>query len=90
MPTLTLEISEELLAALQLASRERGMTSEEVAVEILESALLLTADPSDMAKRWVEKWRGRLKGREDVTGADPRVQYLLRSTCDDVWGPLST
>jgi len=40
MPTLTLEVSEELLAALQSAGRERGMTAEEVAVELLENALL--------------------------------------------------
>lgn len=38
MPTLTLEISEELFAALESASRERGLPVADVAVEILESA----------------------------------------------------
>lgn len=28
------------------------------------------------AQRWVETWRGQLKGHEDAAG-DPRVQHLL-------------
>ncbi len=76
MTTLTLNISEELLAALNLAGRERQVSEDQVAVELLEGALLPdgTASRSD---RWIEAWSGRLKGREDAASNDPRVQHLL-------------
>jgi hypothetical protein len=75
MTTLTLNISDELLEALLLASRERSLPETTVAVEVLEGALLKET-PRGNAGRWVETWRGRLKGQE-ATLADPRVQHLL-------------
>lgn len=76
MTTLTLNISEELLAALHMAGRERRLPEAEVAVELLEGALLTEA-PTSKSDRWVEAWRGRLKGKESTTDADPRVLHLL-------------
>lgn len=74
MTTLTLNISEELLAALHMAGRDRRLPEADVAVELLQGALLSGATPS-RSDRWVEAWRGRLKGKEADT--DPRVQHLL-------------
>lgn len=75
MTTLTLNISEKLLEALNLAGRERSLPEAAVAVEVLEGALLKDA-PGTSASRWVETWRGRLKG-QDASPDDLRAQHLL-------------
>lgn len=76
MTTLTLNVSDELLAALNSAGRERSLSESTVAVELLNQALLKRPAAENSAQRWVETWRGQLKGREEAAG-DPRVQHLL-------------
>lgn len=76
MTTLTLNISDELLAALHSASKERHLPESTVAVELLHRALLKERPAGNSARLWIENWRGQLKGHEAGTG-DPREQHLL-------------
>jgi len=60
MNVLTLKIPEELDAALQAASRARGLSKSAVVREALEQSLGRQTDQAGTAERWVAQWRGRL------------------------------
>lgn len=60
MNVLTLKIPEDLDAALQKASRGRGLSKSAVVREALEASLGRHADDAAAAERWVAQWRGRL------------------------------
>jgi len=85
MNVLTLKIPEALDAALQAASRARGLSKSAVVREALEQSLGRQADQAGTAERWVAQWRGRLaaapqpagpgKGKEEPQ--DERVAHIL-------------
>ena len=60
MNILTLKIPEELDAALQAASRLRGLSKSAVVREALEQSLGRHAERAAAAERWLTQWRGRL------------------------------
>ena len=60
MNVLTLKIPEDLAAALQTASRLRGLSKSAVVREALEQSLARHAQQAGTAERWVAQWRGRL------------------------------
>ena len=80
MHLLTVKIPDELDAALQAASRSRGVSRSAVVQEALAQALGRQADQAATAERWVAQWRGRLPppsaaGRPQA-GAQPRDERL--------------
>ena len=84
MNVLTLKIPEELDAALQAASRARGLSKSAVVREALEQSLGRQADQVGTAERWVAQWRGRLSvappagpGKGKAKPPDERVAHIL-------------
>ena len=84
MNLLTLKIPAELDAALQAASRARGLSKSAVVREALEQSLGRQADQAGTAERWVAQWRGRLlvsppagPGKGRAKPQDERVAYIL-------------
>lgn len=86
MNVLTLKIPEELDAALQAASRTRGLSKSAVVREALEQSLGRQADQAGAAQRWVVQWRGRLSlppppsargGKGKAKPQDERVAHIL-------------
>ena len=84
MNVLTLKIPEALDAALQAASRARGLSKSAVVREALEQSLGRQADQAGTAERWVAQWRGRLlvsppagPGKGRAKPQDERVAYIL-------------
>jgi predicted transcriptional regulator len=81
MNVLTLKIPEELDAALQAASRARGLSKSAVVREALEQSLGRQRDEAGTAERWVAHWRGRLaaagarKGKSEPP--DERFAHLM-------------
>jgi predicted transcriptional regulator len=82
MNVLTLKIPDDLDAALQAASRARGLSKSAVVREALEQSLGRQADRADTAQRWVAQWRGRLatspvarKGK--AAPRDERLAHLM-------------
>lgn len=78
MPTLTLEISDELDAALEALSHRRREPKIALARTLLESGLVHEARAEDAAARWLATWRGRLRGKETPAVGDERAAHLLR------------
>lgn len=86
MNVLTLKIPEALDAALQVASRERGMSKSAVVREALEQSLSRRADQAGAAERWTTQWRGRLSAPSTTAASakrgktkpqDERLAHLL-------------
>ncbi len=83
MNVLTLKIPEELDAALQAASRERGLSKSAVVREAIEHALGRQADVAGTAERWLAQWRGRMLAPPTAGKAtkaklpDERLAHLL-------------
>lgn len=84
MNVLTLKIPEELDAALQAASRTRGLSKSAVVREALEQSLGRQADQAGTAERWVVQWRGRLlalppagPGEGTAEPQDERLAHIL-------------
>lgn len=85
MNVLTLKIPDELDAALQTASRARGLSKSALVRQALEQSLNRQAEQAGAAERWVAQWRGRLskspaarKGRDTQAAApDDRLAHLL-------------
>ncbi len=80
MNVLTLKIPAELDAALQAASRARGLSKSAVVREALEQSLGRQADQAGTAERWVAQWRGRLSagpGQAEAKPQDERVAHIL-------------
>jgi predicted transcriptional regulator len=84
MNVLTLKIPEELDAALQAASRTRGLSKSAVVREALEQSLCRQADRDGTAERWVAQWRGRLsvapapaRGKSKAKPQDERLAHIL-------------
>ena len=84
MNVLTLKIPAELDAALQAASRARGLSKSAVVREALEQSLGRQADQAGTAERWVAQWRGLLSaalpagpGKGKAKPQDERVAHIL-------------
>jgi predicted transcriptional regulator len=79
MNVLTLKIPEELDAALQAASRARGLSKSAVVREALEQSLGRQLDEAGTAERWVAHWRGRLASgaRKGKSEPDERFAHLM-------------
>ena len=83
MNMMTLKIPEALDAALQAASRARGLSKSAVVREALEQSLGRQADQAGTAERWVAQWRGRLSpppagpGKGKAKPQDERVAHIL-------------
>ena len=83
MNVLTLKIPEALDAALQAASRARGLSKSAVVREALEQSLGRQADQAGTAERWAAHWRGRLSapsagpGKAKAKPQDERVAHIL-------------
>ena len=84
MNVLTLKIPEELDAALQAASRKRGLSKSAVVREALEQSLGRQADQAGTAERWVAQWRGHLstlpptgQGKGNAKPQDERLAHIL-------------
>lgn len=78
MTTLTLEIPEELDAALRSASARRHTSPPRLARELLERALSAEVRPANAAEQWLEHWRGSLPEPGGTTGDDVRLEHLLK------------
>lgn len=79
MNVITLKLPDELHAALNEVSRQRGVSKSAVVREALEQSLLAHGAVAGAAERWVAQWRGRLRLPEAgaVEGIDPRLAHLL-------------
>jgi hypothetical protein len=78
MATLTLEIPDELNAALDALSARRREPKAAIVRALLESTVAHMADPATSpATRWLDHWRGSLQGRETPAPGDERAQHLL-------------
>ncbi|HYE37539.1 hypothetical protein [Methylocaldum sp.] len=77
MSTLTLEIPEELDAALRAASARRRVHPSTLVREVLEKALASEAEQPAAASQWLSRWRGSLR---DMPEADDeaRLAHLLK------------
>lgn len=79
MNVITLKLSDDLNAALNEVSRQRGLSKSAVVREALEQSLLGQGIAAGAAERWVAQWQGRLKLPEAgaAESADPRLAHLL-------------
>jgi hypothetical protein len=77
MATLTLEIPDELNAALDALSARRHQPKAALVRALLENTVAHAADPASPADHWLGQWRGSLQGRETPAPADDRAQHLL-------------
>lgn len=75
----TLELPDDLNAALNEVSRKRGLSKSAVVREALEQSLLAQGVAAGAAERWVAQWQGRLELPEasDAEATDPRLAHLL-------------
>ena len=71
------KISDAADAALPMASAQRHLSKSAVAHEALENALADELRPQAPAVKWVERWRGVLRGQESAAAADARVSHIL-------------
>jgi predicted transcriptional regulator len=80
MNVITLKLPDDLNAALNEVSRQRGLSKSAVVREALQKSLLAQGVAAGAAERWVLRWQGRLKLPEagDVEAADSRLAHLLR------------
>lgn len=76
MITLTLEIHDELEAAIEAASHRRKKSPLVIVREVLETALLVDPLPPDRVDSWIANWRGRLKDT-GAPGEAFRLAHLI-------------
>lgn len=79
MNVITLKLPDDLNAALNEVSRQRGLSKSAVVREALQRSLLAHGAAAGAAERWVAQWQGRLKLPDagSVEAADPRLAHLL-------------
>ena len=79
MNVITLKLPDDLHAALNEASRKRGLSKSAVVREALQQSLLTQGVAASAAERWVAQWQGslRLPAASDVAVSDPRLAHLL-------------
>jgi predicted transcriptional regulator len=78
MNVITLKLPDDLNAALNEVSRQRGLSKSAVVREALAQALLAQGVTASAAERWVAKWRGQLKLADaDRESGDARLAHLL-------------
>jgi predicted transcriptional regulator len=79
MNVLTLKLPDDLHAALNEASRQRGLSKSAVVREALETSLRAQGAAAGSAERWVTQWQGKLKlpDPRGLESTDPRLSYLL-------------
>jgi predicted transcriptional regulator len=77
MTTLTLEIPDELNAALRAISARRHLPEAEIVRELLEREIYKEQPISNVADSWLENWRGQLRGKEQAKAGDDRLSHLL-------------
>lgn len=83
MNVLTLKIPDDLDAALQAASRMRGVSKSAMVREALEQSLGRQAEQAARAERWAAQWRGGASAGPAATGQgkvkplDERLAHLL-------------
>ena len=79
MQVITLKLPDDLNAALNEVSRQRGLSKSAVVREALEQSLLAQGVVAASAQRWVAQWQGRLKLPEAhaVEANDTRLAQLL-------------
>lgn len=79
MNVLTLKLPDDLHAALNAASRQRGLSKSAVVREALELSLRAHGAAAGSAERWVTQWQGQLKlpDPRGLDAADPRLAHLL-------------
>jgi predicted transcriptional regulator len=84
MNVLTLKIPDDLDAALQAASRARGLSKSAMVRQALEQSLNRQAEQAGAAERWVAQWRGRLsaspaarRGKAAKVVSEDRLAHLL-------------
>ena len=91
MNVLTLKIPDDLAAAMQASSHQRGLSKSAVVREALEASLMRHAHGLAAAERWLTQWRGQLaKPPRTSAGAttarpakpgkaavDPRLAHLM-------------
>jgi predicted transcriptional regulator len=78
MSTLTLEIPEELEAALHAASARRRVPPSILVREALEKALASESEPPTAADQWLPRWRGSLRDTPETAGDEARLSHLLK------------
>jgi len=78
MKVITVKLPDDLHAALQTVSRERGLSKSAVVREALEQSLRAQGVVAGAAERWVAQWQGRLQlPAAEVETGDPRLEHLL-------------
>ena len=77
MSTLTLEIPEELEAALRAASARRRVPPSTLVREALERALAAEMESPAAVDQWLPRWRGSLREPPEATNDDARLTHLL-------------
>ena len=76
---ITLKLPDDLHAALNEVSRQRGLSKSAVVREALELSLRTQGAAAGAAERWVAKWQGKLElpDRHGLEASDPRLSHLL-------------
>jgi len=79
MNVITLKLPDELHAALNEVSRQRGLSKSAVVREALELSLRAQGVAAGAAERWVTQWQGKLELPDPraLETDDPRLSHLL-------------
>jgi predicted transcriptional regulator len=77
MATITLQILDELNAALEALSARRHVPKSAIVRAALEEALAREEETANAAAHWVAAWRGCLRGKEAPATDDARLAHLL-------------
>lgn len=79
MNVMTLKLPDELHAALNEVSRQRGLSKSAVVREALELFLRNQGVVAGAAERWVAQWQGKLKLPDlgELEATDLRLSHLL-------------
>ena len=80
MHVMTLKLPDDLHAALNAVSHQRGVSKSEVVREALQQSLLQQGIIASAAQQWVQQWQGQLKLPEvhAVSEGDDRLAHLLQ------------
>ena len=78
MSTLTLEIPDELDAALRIESARRQLSPAVLVREALEHLLVREEEQPTAASQWLSRWRGSLCDTAEVAADEVRVTDLLK------------
>ncbi len=77
MATLNVEIPDELDSALRAASARLQLPEMDLVRELLKRGLTQETSVPKAADRWLENWRGQLRGKEQALDGDERLSHLL-------------